>query len=387
MGFNDCNGPTSAQKQYLYCFNIHPTSVFINCTSNVTYSGSLFCFEFKEAGRNINILQSIVVSAVLYYISVMLASLILKTMKLLQKYALSYLWPTLVVALSFFVFIFGLVHFASAVYFNYHLNVLTLFQILIASVNIAVLGILVAGGNLVQDKQQCCSENTSNTTSPYHGISGAGLTGHHDVHNYSVNHQGVQNRIELISMTPLPSENSYLPAPISTHVNGDPDLAESHLSNASPPPPSSTPPPPLSSISSATSPYDNNDLPDNLLSTMDHDGHDDGEENNTENTVTVQQISEDQTDASAAIVDSTANPRQVMRPQMSANSQTTDMETFLRATDTRRLPVNYITISPQEGFTTPPIIPIRIHNDLAASQTTLTKQSESPAGGKKITIV
>lgn len=430
MGFNNCNELTSAQKQNLYCFNIYPTSVYMNCTANATYSGSLFCFEFKQVGRNINVLQSLVISVALYYISVMLTSLVLQAMKLLQKYTQSFLWPALIVTVGFFVFIYGLVHFASAVYFNYYLNVLTLFQVLIASVNIAVLGILVAGGHLMQDKQQCYSENNSTNTSP----SRIGLIENWVNDSYASRRNAiyrrrvVPNRIELISMTPIPPENTYSPGPISSHDGVStfigpsphppvaasspgpptPPLSPSSLSN--PPPMSAAPPsshnPPQSpssaqsissSLTTTTNPaaQNNDNINETSLMTSDNlptqeqqqqqqQQQEDDERESVSHNSTIHQMTEEPHYVHAAIVDSTSTPRQLMTPSTSSvSNQTTNMETLLRASN-RRIPpaANYVTVDVREDYMTPPTIPLRVHNDGHPAS-----QSESPAGGRKITIV
>ena len=238
-GLNNCMQLSPIEMQTTYCFHIHPTNLnmYINCTANNSYSDHLFCFEFKDGG-NMNVIQSLVISIILYYISVICISLTFQIMKFLQHYAHSYLWSTFIVIIGFSVMLFGVLHFASSLYFKYYLNVLTLFQILIISVNIIVVGILIAGGQLMHD-QQSFSENTSIMLNSYR-VNG-------DI--FTVN----QDDMEFIQPPNIP--------PPEDVTNDIPDHPADHLTpqdtplpisdvtpSASLPPPSLPPPSPSNSL-------------------------------------------------------------------------------------------------------------------------------------------
>ncbi len=257
-GLSSCMQLNQIEKETTYCFHIHPTdlNLYVNCTANNSYNDHLFCFEFKETGRNANIIQSLVISIILYYISVICISLTFQIMKCLQRYAHSYLWSTFVVMVGFFICLIGVVHFVSALYFRYYLNVLTLFQIFIISANIIVIGILIAGGQLMQN-QQSFSENTSILLN--YRVNGDSFTGPNQaddaefVHvpdNIPV-HQTIEDNTSADIPHPIDQTNPQ-DTPLTPISDGTPPaiLPPPSPSNSLPPP-SSTPPPPLTSSPSS----------------------------------------------------------------------------------------------------------------------------------------
>ena len=369
-GLSSCMQLNPIDKPTTYCFHIHPTDLntYINCTGN--YTDYLFCFGFNNAGNKATgILQSAVISIILYYITVIFISLMFQVSKFLQRYARSYLWPTLLVATGFLVFIFGIVHFISALYFNYYLNVLTLFQILIASANIIVVGILVGGGQLMHD-QQSLSENTSIVLNSYQ------IVGNNNSNNGNRDSRET-SRLRNPVLSPHHDSNSFnvTPENITSSLPGD--TRERSLSPAnsnSLPPPSSTPPPPISPATTleSTPEHATPDQDQTPLAVTD-DATNKQEEKEEGNNTVAQQISEGETRPPST---KDANYRD---PRLNLQRQSADQATVH--------PPNYFLVANRSRNGQVGPIPVGLqYANIPASAFLIPTSTPVPAG-KKVTIV
>ena len=242
-------------RQSWYCFQINPSNLnlYVNCSQNSSYTGRLFCFAFEEGGNTADIVQAFVISVILYYISVVCISLAFQVMKWLQQHASSYLWPTLLVVTGFVTFSLGMIFFAYNLYFNSHLNILTLFQILVLSANITVVGVLVAGGQLSSD-QQNFSENNSIELTSFRAPWAINNTREPNsqprvASNSQFTEEGLNRVVPHPSQPPVITMPTSQDDALATSVALPPS---SPTESVSPPPPSSTPPPPISSTTTLT---------------------------------------------------------------------------------------------------------------------------------------
>ena len=399
-GLNSCVDLNSGDQNAVTCFYIHPTNInmYVNCTENSSYANELFCFEFKEVGRNSNILQSLVISIILYYISVICISLTFQVMNFLQQNAQSYLWPTLLVTVGFFASFFGVVHFISALYFNHYLNILTLFQILILSANIIVVGILVAGGQFMHDPQSF-SENTSVMLNTYqiHDRS-------HSINMQEINRPEIEQEIEVLAhpLHEQSQDNVSLPTgPPTTPPSPESLPPPAPTNSVSPPPPSSTPPPPISSASTLETSSNRGFVAMIQPATTTAD-----QETNQSEGGVIQQVSEDQlTDVTlGAPKTAVVRPKVMSGPAFSLNSQALlhaqrasgrmpyipMAHNYFVLPDQPNVPfrVQYANVPPASTIVPiPTAVYMPTHNNSASTSISRSSATVPPAAGKRITIL
>lgn len=378
-GLSSCMQLNPIDKPTTYCFHIHPTdlNMYINCTGN--YTDNLFCFGFNNAGNKATgILQSAVISIILYYITVIFISLMFQVSTFLQRYARSYLWPTLLVAAGFLVFIFGIIHFISALYFNYYLNVLTLFQILIASANIIVVGILVGGGQLMHDQQSFCSENTSIVLNSYQ------IVGNNNSNN---GNQDSRETTRLRNPLLHHDQNSFNVTPENMTNSDTRERSLSPSNSNPPPPPSSTPPPPISPATTLESSPDHDVTTDETQTPSAVTALTDGATNKQEegDSTVAQQISEDETRPPNTMDATVANYRD---PRLNLQRRPADQATMHYVS----MPPNYFLVAnrSQNGQMGPMPVGLQYANNIPASAFPIPNgipTSTPIPAGKKVTIV
>ena len=202
-GIPNCLYLTEQDRESSYCFRIHPTNdnMYINCTDNLNYSEHLFCFEFKQLGKTSNPIQSFVISIVLYYITTICISLTFNIMKILMQHARSCLWPALLILTGILAFLLGIVYFVVAYYLYTNLDILVVFQVIVITANIIVVGILSSIG-------------------------------------YPMSNHQFYNRNNIASLNPSPT--SFQPHMSETQTPQEVELVRHDL-----PPPSSSPTPPF----------------------------------------------------------------------------------------------------------------------------------------------
>lgn len=146
QGVEGCHVLSERDKLRLYCFDFYSDigNIFrVNCSLNSTYENNLFCLEFK----NSNLIHTVVVSIVLYYIVATCISVIFQIVRGLLFYSRTGIWSNLVILLGFLVFFLGIAGFVSLYYLHSNFDILSLLQLCTICVCIVTVGILLKKGN------------------------------------------------------------------------------------------------------------------------------------------------------------------------------------------------------------------------------------------------